>query len=146
VIGSYPVMNLGRRLGQAQALPPAVAAQWVSKIQSAMADVTAIQAWVSSHATQAASVGLDKDAANLPASGKVEDYPALSALVAALNAGQPVDQGQLSCIDQLQAATAAAKAKMAAFTPSFADFIQSPTGIGVAAGVGAVGVGLLHFL
>lgn len=147
MVRPYPVMNLsGKSLAQAQVLTTDQAAQWVSKIRSAMNDVGTTQAWVASHAQQAASVGLDKDAADLPPTGNVQDYPQLASLMAALQSNQPVDPAQLSCIDQLTTATAAAKAKIAAFPPSFADFIQSPTGIGIAAGVGAVGVGLARLL
>lgn len=140
-------MNLsGKSLAQAQVPTKDQAAQWVSKIQAAMSDVGTIQAWVAGHAQQAASVGLDKDAADLPPTGNIQDYPQLAAIVTALQSNQPVDLTQLSCIDQLQTATAAAKAKIAAFPPSFSDFIQSPTGIGIAAGVGAIGVGLARLL
>lgn len=140
-------MNLGvKLLAQAQTLTSDQASNWVAKIQSSMADVATIQSWVSGHAQQAASVGLDKDAANLPPTGSIQDYPQLASIMADLQAARPVDMTQLSCIDQLIAATQAAKAKIAAFPASFADFIQSPTGIGIAAGAGAVGVGLLKLL
>lgn len=146
--GSYPVLNLRSGLGQAQPAPLSSdqAAQWVTKINSALSAVATIQGWVAAHAPQAASVGLDKDAAALPPTGNLQDYPVLAGIVSDLQAGRPVDMTQLACIDQLTAATQAANTKIAAFPRSFSDFITSPVGIGVAAGVGAIGVGLSRLL
>lgn len=144
MIRRYLILNLGQsQTPLKQILAPEVSADWLKKIHSYMDQVASVQAWVAANPEKAVSLGLDKDAAALPSSGDIQSYPQLAALVDDLTNSRAVDPSALQCIDSLGTAVQAATAKVPA--PGIGDFVKSPLGIGVGAGVLALVGGLVAF-
>lgn len=139
----YRILNLGQSTEGKVTLTSDLEASWLSKIRSYMSDVGMIQDWVRANPEKAASVGLDKDAANLPPSSDVASYPKLAQVVDDMENHRPIDTSGLQCVQNLGAAVQAAKDKIDAFPVGFAQFATSPLGIGLGAGVLALAVGLV---
>ncbi len=136
----YRVVNLGQSADGKVTLTAALEADWLSKIHQYMDVVGQIQAWVQANPAQAVSVGLDKDAANLPPSSDISSYPKLAQVVDDLQNHRPLDTSELQCVQNLGAAVGAAQDKIAAFQGSL---LTTPMGIGIGAGILALVVGVV---
>ncbi len=133
-------MNLGQSADGKVTLTEALEADWLSKIHQYMDAVGQIQAWVQAHQTEAVSVGLDKDAANLPPSSDISSYPKLAQVVDDLHNHRALDTSELQCVQNLGAAVQAAQDKIAAFE---GNLLATPVGIGIGAGILALVVGVV---
>lgn len=122
---------------------PGASKDWASKIETWMKQVQAIQDYVKAHPAEAAAAGLDKDAANLPASGDIASYPKLKIVYDKLMAEQPVTQDEMACVPALQAALIPANEKLTALQGQAPSTLLTPTNIGIGAGILALAVGLV---
>lgn len=119
-------------------LPQDVANGWADKIDESMRQVQAIQDYVRAHPAEAAASGLTQDAAGLPPSGNLAEFPHLKTVYDKLRAGQEVTEAEMDLIPALGTALIVPSQKLAVLQPS----LLTATNIALGAGVLALAVGL----
>lgn len=119
-------------------LPQDVANGWADKIDEYMRQVQAIQDYVRAHPSEAAASGLAKDAAGLPPSGNLAEFPHLKTVYDKLRAGQEVTELEMDLIPALGTALVVPSQKLAVLQPS----LLTTTNIAIVGGVLALAVGL----